>query len=306
MTLADPRPTLEAPDDDPWIWLEEVDGPQATSWADTQTAKTLERFGGPAFLKDREDLAAIYDQPANIPFVARRGDKLFNFWKDAEHPRGLWRTTTLESYRTEAPEWELLLDLDALSEAEGEDWIWAGPATLPATHDRAMLSLSRGGGDATVLREFDLTTRSFVADGFTLPEAKGGATWLDRDTLLLQSAYGPGMATRSGYAKTVRLWKRGADPLTAPVIFEIPEESMGAGAHVDREAETETIWFTERIAFFDVRYWIGDRTGAKTQIDVPTDVEVGRQPGMAGGETPFPLDGRGQDHRTRQRGGDPA
>jgi prolyl oligopeptidase len=274
MTLADPRPTLEAPDDDPWIWLEEVDGPQATSWADTQTAKTLERFGGPAFLKDREDLAAIYDQPANIPFVARRGDKLFNFWKDAEHPRGLWRTTTLESYRTEAPEWELLLDLDALSETEGEDWIWAGPATLPATHDRAMLSLSRGGGDATVLREFDLTTRSFVADGFTLPEAKGGATWLDRDTLLLQSAYGPGMATRSGYAKTVRLWKRGADPLTAPVIYEIPEESMGAGAHVDREAGTETIWFTERIAFFDVRYWIGDRTGPKTQIDVPTDVEV--------------------------------
>ena len=81
----------------------------------------------PRYLQDRDDLAAIYDQPANIPFVARRGDKLFNFWKDAEHPRGLWRTTTLESYRTDNPDWEILLDLDALAEAEGEDWIWGAP-----------------------------------------------------------------------------------------------------------------------------------------------------------------------------------
>ena len=194
---------------------------------EAQNAKTLERFGGPRYLQDRDDLAAIYDQPANIPFVARRGDKLFNFWKDAEHPRGLWRTTTLESYRTDNPDWEILLDLDALAEAEGEDWIWGAPVTFPGSHDRAILSLSRGGGDATVLREFDLTTRTFVADGFHLPEAKSGAAWLDRDTLLLQSAYGPGMASRSGYGRTIRLWQRGADPLTAPVIFEIAEELHG-------------------------------------------------------------------------------
>jgi prolyl oligopeptidase len=285
---ADPRPTLEAPDDDPWIWLEDIDSPQATAWADAQTAKTLERFGDAGYLQDRGRLAAIYDQPANIPFVARRGDKLFNFWKDAEHPRGLWRTTTLESYRTDNPDWEILLDLDALAEAEGEDWIWGVPVTFPGSHDRAILSLSRGGGDATVLREFDLTTRTFIPDGFQLPEAKTGVAWLDRDTLLLRSAYGPGMATRSGYCRTIRLWQRGTDPLTAPVIFEIAEDSMGAWVNVDREAAEETIWFIDRIAFFDVRYWIGERTGAKTLINVPTDVSAGASRGWLAAKPRFP------------------
>jgi prolyl oligopeptidase len=274
MSNADPRPTLAAPDDDPWIWLEDIDGPPSIAWVEAQNAKTLARFGDAGFARDRDSLAAIYDRPENIPFVARRGDKLFNYWKDAANPRGLWRTTTLESYRSDSPEWEILLDLDALAKEEGEDWIWGAPTTFPGSHDRAILSLSRGGGDATILREFDLTTRSFVADGFYLPEAKGGVSWLDRDTLLLQSAYGVGMATQSGYGRTVRLWRRGTDPLTAPVIFEVAEESMAAGASIDREADQETIWFFDRVAFFDVRQWIGDSTGPRTAIDVPTDAEV--------------------------------
>ena len=167
------------------------------------------------------------DRPDNIPYPSRAGGKLFNLWQDAEHPRGVWRRcSTLESFRSEAPDWDVLLDLDALAAEENEDWFLKSAALLPGTHDRAILSLSRGGADAVVLREFDLATRRFLPDGFRLPEGKSWVAWLDRDTLLLMSTVGPGMATNAGYARTVRLWRRGTDPLAAPVIFQVPAESV--------------------------------------------------------------------------------
>jgi prolyl oligopeptidase len=267
----DPRPTLEAPDDDPYLWLEEIDGERALVWVDAQNAATLARFGDARFAADRDTLAAIFDRPDNIPLIGRRGTRVFNFWKDAAHPRGLWRTTTLDSYRSEQPEWDILLDLDALAAKEGEDWTWSGAATIPGSHDRAIVKLSRGGADAVVLREFDIASRDFVSGGFTLPEAKGGAAWLDSDTLLLSSAWGEGMATSSGYARTVRLWRRGEDPLAAPVIFETDANHMAVGAEVDREAAKERVVFLETIGFFDSIGWLGDRTGPQTRLDVPTD-----------------------------------
>jgi prolyl oligopeptidase len=269
--MMDPRPTPAAPDDDPYLWLEEIDGERALAWVEAQNRATLARFDDARFAADRDTLAAIFDRPDNIPLVARRGTKLFNFWKDADHPRGLWRTTTLNSYRTETPEWDTLLDLDALATKEGEDWTWSGASTIPGSHDRAILMLSRGGADAVVMREFDLRSREFVSCGFTLREAKGGAAWLDRDTLLLSSAWGEGMATSSGYARTVRLWRRETDPLAAPVIFETQPEAMAVSADLDREAVEERIEFAESIGFFDAVVWIGDRGGAKTRIDLPTD-----------------------------------
>jgi prolyl oligopeptidase len=274
MAGPDPRPTLEAPDDDPYLWLEKIDGERALAWVKTQNAATLARLGDARFAADRDTLAAIFDRPDNIPLIGRRGPRVFNFWKDALHPRGLWRATTLDSYRSEQPEWDILLDLDALAAREGEDWTWSGASTIPGTHDRAMLTLSRGGSDAVELREFDLPLHDFVPGGFTLPEAKGGAAWLDRDTLLLSSALGEGMATSSGYARTVRLWRRGSDPRTAPFIFETQPEHMAVWADLDWEAADERIGFVERIGFFDAVVWIGDRSGPKTRIDVPTDASV--------------------------------
>ena len=272
--MTDFRPTREAPEDDPYLWLEEVDGERALAWVEVQNAATLARFGDARFAADRDTLAAIFDRPDNIPIIARRGSRVFNFWKDAEHPRGLWRATSLDSYCSEQPQWDILLDLDALATKEREDWTWGGASTIPGSHDRAILMLSRGGADAVVLREFDFGSRDFVAEGFIVPEAKGGAAWLDRDTLLLSSALGDGMATSSGYARTVRLWRRGADPLKAPIIFETEANSMAVWADLDREAEDERLWFVERLGFFDAVVWIGDRTGPKTRIEVPTDASV--------------------------------
>src|SRR3984893_17477867 len=258
MVRLDTRPTLAAPDDDPYLWLEKIDGERALAWVEAQNAATLRRFGDARFAADRDTLGAIFDRPDNIPLIARRGTRVFNFWKDAAHPRGLWRATTLNSYRSQQPEWDILLDLDALASLEREDWTWSGASTIPGNHDRAILMLSRGGADAVVLREFDLPSHDFVAGGFTLPEAKGGAAWLDSDTLLLFSALGEGMATHSGYARTVRLWRRETDPLAAPVIFETRPECMGVSADVDREAADERIEFVERIGFFGLAVWVRD------------------------------------------------
>jgi prolyl oligopeptidase len=276
MVTTDARPTLLAPDDDPYLWLEDIDGEAALAWVAEQNARTLARFGGARFKADSETLTAIFDRPDNIPYVTRRGALLYNFWQDGEHPRGLWRRTTLAAFVTDRPDWDVLLDLDALAAAEGEDWVWGGSSTLPPAHDRAILRLSRGGSDAVVLREFDLVRKDFAPGGFFLPEAKGAADWLDADTLLLSSAYGgEAMLTRSGYARTVRLWRRGEDPLAAPVVFEIGAEGIGADAGLDRTAGSERVWFYDRFDFFDKHVWIGDRAGRKAKLDLPTDAWVG-------------------------------
>ncbi len=263
--MTDTSPTLDAPDDDPRLWLEEVDGEAAVAWADAQTAATLARFGDARYATDRDALRALLDRPDNLPVPARRGGMLYNFWRDAAHPRGLWRRTTLDSFRTDAPDWDILLDIDAVAALEGEDWVWQGAATLPPAHGRAILRLSRGGSDATVLREFDLGTRAFVPNGFYLPEAKGGAVWLDGDTLLLSSA-GQG-ATPSGYASTVRLWRRGHAP-GEPLLHADPNDMAVSGGY-DRDEDQLT--FGQVTDFFNERVFLGDRSGPKQRIDLPTD-----------------------------------
>lgn len=276
----DPRPTLAAPDDDPWLWLEEVEGGRALAWVEARNAATLARFADARFAADRDAVKAALDRPDKLPFATRHGPFLYNFWQDAERPRGVWRRTTLDSYRAPAPEWDALLDLDALAREEGEDWVWHGAGTLPGAHDRALLNLSRGGGDAAVLREFDVEGRRFVPDGFAAPEAKGGAAWLHRDAVLLSSALGGGgMATRSGYARTVRLWERGADPASAPVLFAVDEAHMGAWAGVDRETPGRLV-FVDRIGFYDSAVHIGDRGGPARRINLPTDAEFQWQRGF--------------------------
>src|SRR5688572_15111762 len=148
----DARPTLEAPDDDPWLWLEEIEGERALAFVQRQNELTLGKFGGAAFQADRDALAAIYDRPDNIPYITRRGAFVYNTWRDAKNPRGLWRRTALDEFRKSEPRWDIVLDIDRLAQEENEDWILSWITVLPDTHTRAMLSLSRGGGDAVVLR----------------------------------------------------------------------------------------------------------------------------------------------------------
>jgi prolyl oligopeptidase len=275
----DARPTAAAPDDDPYLWLEDINGPAALAWVEQQNRRTLDRFAGDRLAADRDAIAAILDRPDKLPLIARRGAHLYNFWLDAEHPRGLWRRTTLDSYRLEQPQWEVVLDVDALAAREGEDWTWSGAVTRPGTHDRAILRLARGGSDAVVLREFDVGRKEFVARGFELPEAKGAASWLDDDSLLLSSAWN-GDVTASGYARTVRRWRRGADPVRSPVLFQVAHDSMSAGAAVDRTGGARTVWFYDSVGFFDVRTWHADGQGENPLlVDLPTDIQLDAEHG---------------------------
>ena len=250
---------------------------------DAQTQATLARLTDARYAADRDTLRELLDRPDNLPVPTRRGGLLYNFWRDAAQPRGLWRRTTLESFRTDAPDWDILLDLDALAAAEGEDWVWGGAGTLPPEHRRAILRLSRGGSDAVVLREFDLERREFVPDGFSLPEAKSGTDWLDQETLLLHTALA-GM-TNSGYARTVQLWRRGEDWSAAPVLFETDPASMGACGRL-RPRRRDRLVFIEQLGFFDTAVWIGDSTGPKQRIELPSDAELRLGRRLARGQRP--------------------
>src|SRR5262249_11742458 len=213
-------------------------------------------------------------------------------WQDGGRAWGGGRTRTLESFVTDAPDWDVVIDVGALAAKDGEDWVWRGGVPLPPAHERAIAYLSCGGADATVLREFDLTTRKFVADGFNLPEGRNSAVWLDRDTLLISSSLGAGMSTPTGDPRTVRLWRPGADPLAAPVIFET-KDGIGVWASVDRTVAHERVLFIEKSSFLDSNFWIGDRAGPKTHLDVPTDawVQVDRDFIVVKPRTPWTIGG---------------
>ncbi len=176
---------------------------------------------GPRFDSLRTGAREVLDADDRIPFVRRRGEYLYNFWQDAAHPRGLWRRTTLEEYRRDRPGWEVLLDIDALAAQEGENWVWQGAAALrPGGYRLALVHLSRGGADASVIREFDVAARRFVADGFTVPEAKTDAAWIDADRIYVGTDFGPGSLTASGYPRLVKEWRRGTPLAEAAVVYE--------------------------------------------------------------------------------------
>ncbi|MFB9263046.1 prolyl oligopeptidase family protein [Bradyrhizobium erythrophlei] len=268
------KPALSAPDDDPYLWLEQIEGARALKFVERQNGRTLQVFDGAAFERDRDALTSIYDRPDNIPYVSRRGGYLYNLWKDANNPRGLWRRTTLEEFRTPKPSWEVLVDIDQLGVSEGEDWLLSATASLPGDHGRTILSLSRGGSDAVTLREFDTDAKAFVRDGFVLPEAKGAVEWLDPDTLVLSSSHGQGMATTSGYARTVRLWRRGTPADQAPAIFEIAADHVGARCNVDHTIVPRRMWFVDQLDAFNLATWFGDESGATTKINLPSHIWI--------------------------------
>ncbi|MGH8073240.1 MAG: S9 family peptidase, partial [Lysobacter sp.] len=192
---------------DPYLWLEDVEGEKALDWVKARNAVTeAELAASPGFKQLETQIRAILDSDAKIPYVGKIGDHYYNFWKDAQHERGLWRRTTLESYRTDSPEWETVIDLDALNKAEGENWVWHGADCLPPEYQRCLVALSRGGADADVTREFDLAGKQWVEGGFFRDEAKGGLGWIDRDNVYVYTDFGPdadgqSTLTESGYPR---------------------------------------------------------------------------------------------------------
>ncbi|MFD8010348.1 prolyl oligopeptidase family protein [Streptomyces sp. NPDC058955] len=261
--------------DDPYLWLEDVDGEAALAWVAERNAETeAELAAGPGFDAFADRLREVLDAVDRIPYTTRRGPWLYNFWQDAEHVRGLWRRTTLEQYRKDAPEWETLLDVDALAEAEGEKWVWAGARVRRPAHDRALVSLSRDGGDATVVREFDLESRAFVDGGFTVPEAKTSIGWIDADTVFVGTDHGPGSLTDAGYPRTVRRWRRGTPLAEAPTVFEGAPADVSAWAWHDATPGYERAFVGRSLDFFRSETHLLTADDRLVKIEVPEDAEV--------------------------------
>ncbi|KUI39538.1 prolyl oligopeptidase [Mycobacterium sp. GA-1199] len=260
-------------DEDPYLWLEDITGDDALNWVRKHNEPTIARFGGERFEQMRREALEVLDTDARIPYVRRRGEHLYNFWRDADHPRGLWRRTTLDSYHSEQPEWDVLIDVDALADEDDENWVWAGADVLEPDFSLALVELSRGGADATVVREFDMDTRQFVTDGFVLPEAKSSVTWQDRDTVLVGTDFGPGSLTDSGYPRIVKRWRRGQPLADAQTLFEGEVADVSVGCGYDATPGFERLLITRSFDFFNrERYELRGET--LMPIDVPTDAGI--------------------------------
>ncbi|MET1112925.1 MAG: prolyl oligopeptidase family serine peptidase [Allosphingosinicella sp.] len=222
---------------DPHEWLEEVRGEKALGWAKAESEKTLKAFQSDRRYQGMYDRALeVLQAKDRIPFVQIRPDGLYNFWQDQTNVRGLLRRTTLASYRAAEPAWEPVLDIDALAKADGKSWVYKGMQCLPPAMNRCLVNLSDGGGDATVIREFDTATRRFVDGGFSLSEGKQDGEWEDRDSIIVARDWGPGTMTESGYAFVVKRLRRGQTLDQAVEIYRGEKSDVGAGAFVLRDS----------------------------------------------------------------------
>jgi prolyl oligopeptidase len=274
MTLTTASPAHDA-DDDPWLWLEEVQGEKALDWVREHNAQTRQRLESwPDFGATRQRILQVLDSRDRIPAIVRRGAHVYNFWQDADHPRGLWRRSTLAEYRKSAPDWELLLDVDALGRSEAENWVWAGAVCLGPDYSRCLVMLSRGGADAQVVREFDTATRQFVADGFQLPEAKSEVAWLDRDTVFVGTDFGPGSLTESGYPRVIKRWRRGQPLAQATTVFEAQRSDVAASVHVDLTPGFERTVLQRAPDFFSSEVFLLI-DGQLRKLDKPADAQLG-------------------------------
>ena len=244
--LADTLPSSQASDaaaQDPYLWLEDVEGDAALTWVRAQNERSLaELQADPNYAAFEAAATEALTSSERIPYGSIRDGMVYNFWQDDTHVRGLWRRTPLESYASDAPEWETILDFDKLAEEEDRNWVFKGADCFrPKGSDlpyKCMVSLSNGGKDAVIRREFDLSTKQFVEDGFVTPEAKQGGAWAGPDTLLIATDWGEGTLTNSGYPFIVKRWQRGTPLEMAEELIRGDVDDVG-GRHTEvRRAKT--------------------------------------------------------------------
>jgi len=279
--------------DDPYLWLEDVEAKTSLDWVRARNAEnTLAKQ--PGFEKVQSDLLAILDSNARIPLVGKIGDYYYNFWKDKQNPQGIWRRTTLAEFRKDAPVWDVLLDIDALGKAEGTNWVWGGAECLRPAYDRCLINLSRGGADATVTREFDISDRAFVKGGFERPEAKGDLGWIDINTVYVGTDFGPGSMTSSGYARIAKQWQRGTPMSDAKVIYEGKDSDIAVTAFHDDTPGYERDFVYRGLTFYTNELFLRGKNGGLTKLDLPDGSQKGvvrewlsvelRQPWNIGGK----------------------
>ena len=270
-------PRQLADDEDPFLWLEDIEGERALAWVKERNARTLAVLQGDArYARFEAEALKVAEATDRIAMPSFRGRMIYNFWQDPRHVRGVWRRTTLASYRTATPKWTTVLDVDSLSKSEHANWVYQGANCLEPAERRCLVSLSNGGKDANEVREFDVETRRFVADGFRLPESKGGATWVDENTLLVARDFGPGTLTKSGYPMIVKRLERGQPLEQAEEVFRgaVEDVSVGASALRDADGKLQAVLLNRGLTFYEGEQWLLPESGPAVKLPFPVRTSI--------------------------------
>ncbi|MBN9555477.1 MAG: S9 family peptidase [Alphaproteobacteria bacterium] len=259
-----------ATSDDPYVWLEDVHGAKPLAWVAEQNKKSLGVLkADPRYQKNYDSILEVMDAPDRIPSGSLRHGHVYNFWQDAKNPKGLWRRATIADYANPSPQWEILLDVDALAKTEKENWVFEGAECAPK-ETRCLIRLSRGGGDAVVLREYDLKAKKMATDGFSLKEAKSDAAYLDDDTILFSTDFGKGSLTNSGYARIAKLWKRGTPVSAAKTLYEgkVADVQIAPATFHTKDGDVGIV--IRAVSFFENEYYAVDAAKASvTKLPLP-------------------------------------
>ncbi len=259
---------------DPFLWLEAVEGDEALNWAREQNTRSESYLKAhPLFDELQTRNLEILTSDERIAYPALRGGEIYNFWRDAEHVRGIWRKTTLDGYREDDDAWDVLLDVDALAEAEDENWVWAGSSCRYPDYDRCLIGLSVGGADAAVRREFDLKTRQFVEGGFEIPESKSRLGWRDLDSVFLGPAFEASQMTDSGYPRLVQIWERGTPIESAKTIFEGEQTDVAVSGIRIWDGDVHHDLIVRSPSFFTRHYFVY-RDHQIERIEIPDDADL--------------------------------
>ena len=262
-------------DEDKYLWLEDVEGGQALDWVRAENAKTLDVLETEPHYQDLHDkIAAILTATDRIPYGSFDGEHVYNFWQDEKHIRGILRRTSLQSYRSANPDWEMVLDVDALADSENENWVYQDLQILNPDRDRAVVTLSRGGSDASVIREFDLIEKKFVVGGFSVNEAKTNIAWLDRNRVLIGTDFGPNSMTSSGYARIAKIWQRGTTIGEASALFEGGATDMGVWPFVSIRDGRRDAFVVQKQSFYESTYKKVMSDGALRDLPLPPTAQI--------------------------------
>jgi len=257
--------------DDPYLWLEEINGKKALEFVEQQNKITFDKLSATKTYQGIYDKSLeIANSTDRIVFPTIYGDFVYNFWQDKDHVRGIWRRTSKASYASGNPDWNILLDLDEMSKKEGVKWAYKGAIGLYPKYDRFIVLLSKGGGDATVKREYDVTTKSFIESGFNISESRGGADYIDENTLIVATNFGKGSMTTSGYPRQVKLWKRGTPLKDAQLIFEGDSTDVSASGYMRRDGPISYQIVNRGVKFFSRELFVR-QDNKLIKLDIPSD-----------------------------------
>lgn len=260
---------------DPYRWLENVEGEKALAWVEERNKISKGHLEAmPIFAELNAKNLAVYDSKEKIAYPSFSGDYVYNFWKDEKHTRGISRRTSLDEYLSGDPNWEVVIDVDAIAALEEKNWVYKGSTCLYPENTRCILSLSDGGTDAVIRREYDLNSKSFIEDGFILEESKGGVDWIDSETLIVGVDFGEGTMTESGYPNIVKVWKRGTPLEQAQTIFTGDKEDVGSWGYIVNTPDGDYTFVRRSKTFFtgETHYYKG---GKLTKLDLQDDARIG-------------------------------